>query len=229
MQTIGIAGVTIPGAVDCIQKINHSSSQLFENNAHPPLIFVQPNFAILQAAFYADDWDQICIELCHSIDLMAQMGADFAIIPANTVHHVIGKLQEKASIPILNMLEIVSDACEAQSIKKIGILGTRWTMSGHLYQNTLAKYGIQEIIPFDEEQTIIHNAILHELVPTGTVKPETLAGLLTVVASLKQRGCEAVALACTELPLVLNASNCHMLVIDTTEALAKAALERATQ
>lgn len=223
MQTIGIAGVTIPGAVDCIQKINLVSSQLFEDNAHPHLLLVQPNFAIMQAAFFEDNWDQVCSQLCHSIDILAQMGADFAIIPANTVHRVIDQVQKKAPIPVLNMLEIVSDVCKEQKIKKIGILGTTWTMSGHLYQDTLAKQGVEEVIPTAEEQSIIQHAIFYELIPTGTVKQETLVAMLTVVASLKKRGCDGIALACTELPLVLNGSNCGMPVIDTTEALARAA------
>jgi aspartate racemase len=226
MLTIGVAGVTIPGAVDCINKINRASSLYYGGNEHPHVVLHQPNFGILQEAFKNDDWEKVLLELSKSVELLVQMGADFVIIPANTVHRVIADLQ--SSVPILNMLEVVSDACKEKNMKKVGILGTVWTMSGHLYKNSLEACGIEEVIPTDEEQKIIHASIFSEIIPTGTVRPETLEAMLTVVESLKRRGCEGIALACTELPLVLNQANCGIPVIDTTDALAQAAVKRTT-
>lgn len=227
MPTIGIAGVTIPGAVDCISKINQHSSSYFASNHHPHVILFQPNFGTMQSAFQADDWNKVLLELSKSVEVLAQMGADFVIIPANTVHRVISDLQKQSSVPILNMLEIVCDECKDKKIQKIGILGTVWTMSGHLYKDTLEAHGLEEVIPSEEEQKIIQAAIFSELIPTGTVKASTLAALLEVVSSLKEKGCDGIALACTELPLVLNESNCGTIVIDTTDALAKAAIRKA--
>ena len=229
MPTIGVAGVTIPGAVDCIEKINQHNSTYFFNNEHPNLILYQPNFGIMQSAFIADDWNRVLLELSKSVEALSRMGADFVVIPANTVHRVILDLQKQSSIPVLNMLEIVRDECKARKIKKIGILGTVWTMSGHLYKETLEASGIEEVIPSDEEQKIFQNAIFSELIPTGTVKAATLAAMLDVVAALKERGCDGIALACTELPLVLNESNCGILVIDTTDVLAIAAIQKAAK
>jgi len=223
MPTIGVAGVTIPGAVDCIQKMNLHSSRYFPNNEHPHVILYQPNFGIMQAAFKAGDWDKVRDELTKSVEALAQMGADFAIIPANTVHRVIDQLE--CSIPVLNMLEIVSQECKERKIQKVGILGTTWTMSGHLYKDALETNGIEEVIPAEDEQKIIQDAIFTELVPTGRVKPSTLAAMLVVVESLKSRGCDGIVLACTELPLVLNEANCATLIIDTTDALAKASID----
>jgi aspartate racemase len=223
MPTIGVAGVTIPGAVDCIQKMNRHSSRYFSNNEHPHVILYQPNFGIMQAAFKADDWNKVRDELSKSVEALAQMGADFAIIPANTVHRVIDQLE--CSIPVLNMLEIASHECKERKIQKVGILGTTWTMAGHLYQDAMEANGIEEVIPSEDEQKIIQDAIFTELVPTGSVKPSTLAAMLEVVESLKKRGCDGIALACTELPLVLNEENCDTRVIDTTDALAKAAID----
>jgi len=229
MTTIGVAGVTIPGAVDCINKINRSSSAYFGNNEHPNVILYQPNFGILQAAFKNDDWGRVLLELSNSVEALAQMGADFVIVPANTVHRVIIDLQKQSSIPILNMLEIVSEECKEKNIKKIGILGTTWTMSGHLYKESMEAQGIEEIIPSEEEQNVIQNSIFSEIIPTGSVKPATLEALLNVIKSLQERECDGIALACTELPLVLNEDNCEMPVIDTTNALAKAAVKKAAE
>ncbi len=224
MPTIGVAGVTIPGAVDCIHKINRSSGLYFSNNEHPSILLYQPNFGIMQSALQNQDWDKVLSELSKSVQFLSEMGADFAIIPANSVHKVIDELREQNTIPILNMLEIVANACSEKKLKKIGIMGTIWTMSGHLYKAQLEKNGMEEIIPSEQEQKIIQDAIFSEIIPTARVKPGTLAALLDIVNSLKKRGCDAVALACTELPLVLNEENCATAVIDTTEALAQAAL-----
>lgn len=226
MPTIGVAGVTIPGAVDCIHKINRSSSQYFANNEHPNLVLYQPNFGMMQSALQKGDWAKVLLELSKSVDALAEIGVDFVIIPANSVHKVISELQEQSPVPILNMLDIVSNACKEKNLKKIGILGTTWTMSGHLYKESMEIYGMEEIIPSEEEQKIIQNAIFSELIPTGAVSSSTLSAMLTVVESLKNRGCDGIALACTELPLVLNESNCQIPVIDSTDALAKAALKK---
>lgn len=229
MPTIGVAGVTIPGAVDCIQKINRSSPSYFTNNEHPHIVLYQPNFGTMQSALQNGEWDKVLLELIHSVKMLAQMGADFAIIPANTVHKVISELQRQSAIPVLNMLEIVCSACKEKGIKRVGVLGTLWTMSNHLYKKSLEANGIEEVIPSDAEQQIIHRAIFSELIPTGSVSSATLSALLGIASSLKQRDCEGIVLACTELPLVLNASNCGMCVIDSTDVLAKAALEKAAK
>ncbi len=229
MPTIGIAGVTIPGAIDCVNKINRLSSLYFAYNEHPNIILYQPNFGIMQSALQNADWARVLLELSKSVEALAEMGVDFVIVPANSVHKVIFALQKQSPVPVLNMLEIVCTECEANNIRKIGILGTIWTLSGHLYKETMEAHGIEEIIPSKEEQKIIQDAIFNELIPTGSVRLSTLSLMLGIVESLKQKGCDGIALACTELPLVLNELNCQIPVIDSTNALAKAALKKCVE
>lgn len=229
MSTIGIAGVTIPGAVDCILKINRFSSLYYPINEHPNVILYQPNFGIFQTALNNRDWPKVLLELSKSVEALARMGADFALVPANGVHPVIAQLQKESTIPVLNILEIVCSACKERKLKKIGVMGVLWTMSDHLYKATMKANGIEEVVPSDQEQKIIHNAIFSEIIPTGTACSATIASLLSVVDSLKRRGCDGIALACTELPLVLNETNCGIPAIDTTGVLAKAALKRCAQ
>lgn len=227
LLTIGIAGVSIPGAVDCISKINQLSSSHFSDHTHPNILLHQPNFSPMARALHNEEWNIVLDSLLESVNILAKAGADFVIIPANSVHKVISELQQKSPIPVLNMLEIVCDECRERKITKIGILGTVWTMSGHLYKDRMEAKGIEEVIPSEEEQKIVQNAIFSELIPTGSVSLATLNALLAVVQSLKQKGCDGIALVCTELPLVLNDSNCGIPVIDSTDVLAKAALKKA--
>jgi len=226
MPTIGIAGVTIPGAVDCIQKINQFSSSYFPPAVHPHIVLVQPNFAPMKKALLNEEWDVILSELFQTIEKLAYMGADFAIIPANSVHKVISDLQKKSPIPVINLLEVAAEECRRLNLKKVGILGTTWTMSGHLYGEVLRKNRIEEWIPSETDQKIIQDAILSELVPNGKTKRSTFKALLQMIETSKLQGCDGIALACTELPLALNAENCRITVIDTTLVLAKAALEK---
>jgi len=224
MPTIGIAGVTIPGAVDCINKINQFSRESFEEFRRPNIKLDQPDFYPTHEAQIESKWSVVADRLVASIQSLAKSGADFAIIPANTVHIVIDDIQKRASIPVLNMLEIVSDTCHKTRRKTVGVLGTRWTMSGHLYQKPFEKVGITEMIPTDDEQHIIQRAIFSELIPRACASNETVRDLLRVVKRMKDSGCDAIILACTELPLVLNTDNCGIPALDTTAILAQAAI-----
>ncbi len=227
MKTIGIAGVTIPGAVDCIHKIHRLSSSYFPEHVHPSIVMVQPNFLPTQKALQDIDWKSVRKELIKSIELLARAKADFVIIPANTVHKVIDELQEKSSIPVLNMLQIVAEECQRQNKKKIGVMGTSWTMAGHLYRDVLQAQGIEECIPSENDQKVIQDAIFKELILTGKASPATLSALLQIVEMLKAQGCDGICLGCTELPLVLNSANCALSVIDSTHVLAEAAIKAA--
>jgi len=225
--TIGVAGITIPGALDCINKIHKKSHYYFGAHDHPNIILHQLNFGPTHRAQHESHWDVVESRVVRAIASLEKAGADFAIIPANTVHKVIDGIQKKSRIPVINMLEIVAEQCQQRHFKKVGVLGTSWTMREHLYQEPLRNQGIQEVIPSIENQVIVQQIIFSELIPTGKVKPESLKALLGVVNDLKNQHCDAIALACTELPLVLNDENCEVVTLDTTDILAGAAMNKA--
>lgn len=227
MPTIGVVGVTIPGATDCINKINHKCQAYFNHYEHPNIILHQLNFAPIHQAQNTGRWDIVENRLLESIEALNKLGTDFVIIPANTVHKVISSLQSRSPIPIISMLDVVADACEELKLKKIGIIGTHWTMIDHLYSATLTARRIEEIIPTVEDQTIIQKAIFQELIPAGKASDKMISALLGVVHRLKIQGCDGIALACTELPLVLNDKNCETIMLDTTSILAEAAVKKA--
>ncbi|PJE05990.1 amino acid racemase [Legionella sp.] len=227
VPTIGIVGVTIPGAIDCINKINQKARGNFEPHHHPNIILHQQNFGPTHQAQNQGRWDIVENRLIESIETLAKSGADFVIIPANTVHKVIDNLQKRATISVISMLDMVAEECQQHNLKKVGILGTRWTMAEHLYQKPLGIHNIEEIIPSEEDQNIVQEAIFQELIPTGNVKQQTLDELLAVTQRLKAKGCDGIALACTELPLVLNKENSGILTLDTTAILAEGALRHA--
>ncbi|MEN3030500.1 aspartate/glutamate racemase family protein [Chromobacterium amazonense] len=226
-KTIGIAGVTVPGAIDCLSKIHRLCADRFPAHHHPRFVLDQPDFGIVHQAQDDDRWDKVADSIVGSLQRLAGAGAELAVIPANTVHLVVDDIRARAPIPLISMLDVVADACAARGLKRVAILGTRWTMARRLYQAPLAARGIAEVIPDEAQQAIVQRAIFSELVPTGRASDETLAALLQVVQSMQAQGCDGVALACTELPLVLNDANCGMPAIDTTLTLAEAAMNAA--
>lgn len=137
---------------------------------------------------------------------------------------MIDDIQKRSSMPVLNMLDLVSETCHKNGRKMLGVLGTRWTMNGHLYQKPFGKVGITEMTPADDEQHLIQSAIFSELIPYGYASHETVADLLRVVNRMRDSGCDAIILACTELPLILNTENCSIPAFDTTAILAEAAV-----
>ncbi|QEL57225.1 aspartate/glutamate racemase family protein [Chromobacterium paludis] len=226
-KTIGIAGVTVPGAVDCLSKMHRLCAGRFPPLHHPRFVLDQPDFGAVHQAQDDDRWDRVADSIVGSLDRLAGAGAELAVIPANTVHLVVDDIRARSPIPLISMLDVVAEACAARGLKQVAILGTRWTMARRLYQTPLAERGITEIIPDEAQQALIQNAIFAELVPTGGASAVTVAALLEVVEAMKAQGCDGVALACTELPLVLNDANCGVPAIDTTLVLAEAALNAA--
>ncbi|MEO2217085.1 amino acid racemase [Chromobacterium vaccinii] len=226
-KTIGIAGVTVPGAVDCLSKIHRLCADRFPHHHHPRFALDQPDFGVVHQAQDDDRWDLVADSIVGSLKRLAGAGAELAVIPANTVHLVVDDIRARSPIPLISILDVVADACAARGLKRVAILGTRWTMARRLYQAPLAARGIEEVIPDAAQQAAIQRAIFEELVPTGRASAATLAVLLEVVEAMKAQGCDGVALACTELPLVLNDANCGVPAIDTTLVLAEAALAAA--
>ena len=227
MPTIGILGVTIPGAIDFLSKLHKDFHGAFPGHHHPNIVLHKLDFSPTHKAQNAGEWQTVEDRLVESTQALVRAGANFVAIPANTVHKVIEGISRRTTIPVLNMIELVAVECQLQGLKKVGIMGTRWTMADHIYQKLLHTRGITEVIPTVTEQLAIQDAIFQELIPTGTVKPETLTGLLRIVDNLKSQGCDAVVLACTELPLVLNTQNCKIIALDTTAILATATKKHA--
>lgn len=222
---IGIAGVTVPGALDCLAKMHRLSASLCGgHHHHPRFVLDQPDFGVVHAAQLQDRWDIVEDSIVASLQRLAAAGAQVAVIPANTVHCCIDGIRRRAPLPLISMLDVVAEQCRQQGLRRVGVLGTRWTMQSHLYRAPLAAVGVEECIPDAAGQAIVQRVIFEELVPAGTVSADSLQQLLQVVDTLRGQGCDGLALACTELPLVLNGDNCAMAAVDTTAVLAAAAM-----
>ena len=129
LPTIGICGITIPGAADCFAKIGVASDALLGMYRTLPIVVCQGDFSKIHAAQECDDWDAVAEKVLKTLTRLERAGADFAIIPANTIHLVLEQLQAASPLPILSMLDVVTTVATGAKVSRLIVMGTRWTMS----------------------------------------------------------------------------------------------------
>lgn len=149
-------------------------------------------------------YDELTDYLMAAIENLINSGADFAALSANTPHIVFDRLQEKSTIPLISIIETTCDEAIRLNKKKIGLLGTIFTMTGDFFKTPFIENNIEIIVPTKDEMTFINNKISSEL-ELGIVKEDTLVSFQKIIERMKnENGIEAVVLGCTELPLILN-------------------------
>lgn len=191
--------------------------------AHPEISIHTHSLARYMDYIVRRDWNGVASLMVSSANKLARVGADFAICPDNTVHNAFEIVATQSPISLLSITETVVHACRLRGYEKIGVLGTKYTMQGPIYQTPLSKYNIETVVPDGHDQEIVNAIIFNELV-TGKILKSSLQELLSVIQALKGLGCEAVILGCTELPLVINSENSSLPVIDSTRLLAHKAV-----
>ena len=226
MKHIGIVGVTAEGASLCYKTICEEATKLLGQYIHPEISLHNHSFSRIFEAQNKGDWKTVAALLLDSITKLHASGAEFAIIPANSVHYCFEEIREKSPIPLLSIVEITVKECKKQNYKKVGVLGTVLTMKNGLYKEPLESQGIEYIVPNQNEQSIINKIIFDEII-TNKIANEGVAAMINVIQALKSQSCDALILGCTEIPIIINKKNSPLPLIDTTRLLAKKALEYA--
>jgi aspartate racemase len=151
-------------------------------------------------------------------------GADCLLLCANTPHMAADLVQKNIGIPLIHIAEVTAKAIVKRDMKKVGLLGTKFTMEQTFYKERLAKFGITTLVPEESEREYIHRTIMTEL-EKAVLKDETRKKYLEIIDGLVRRGAEGIILGCTEIPLLIKQSDCTIPVFDTTELHAMAAVE----
>lgn len=228
MKHIGIVGISAAGSALCYKLIVQKAAELFGTPTKHPEITIH-NFSFYDYYNSGPDaekgWAKVHDMILKSIEKLRKTGADFIIIPANTVHYNFGYLENRSPLPIINMVDITVSECIQQKINRPIILGTAFTIQGNLYQDKLLEKGIKPIIPNEKDCNILDNIIANNLI-IGEVKNEHTSIIIDII---NKTDCDSVILACTELPLVIGHQQVSMPVIDTTDLLARKAFEMALQ
>jgi aspartate racemase len=171
----------------------------------------------------ANDWEGLAQVLLNSTRKVAEAGADFAICPDNTYHQAFEYLLPQSPIPWIHIAEAVGAEAQRLGHTRLGVLGTKYLMEGPVYPGALAKFGITREIPDEADRLRINNIIFDELV-NGQFPESSRLYFNEVTDKLKLRGCDAVVLGCTEIPLIVRPDDCPLPTLDSTRLLARAAL-----
>jgi aspartate racemase len=171
-------------------------------------------------------WDLAGELLLASAKKLAGAGAQLLVCPDNTLHQALDLVRARSPLPWLHIAEEVARAARERGFKKVGVLGTRLLMEGPVYAGPFAAAEIEKVIPNDEDRAKIDQIIFDELV-YGRFESVSRRFFGRVIRRLQKAGCDAVALGCTEIPLLIGAADSPLPVIDSTRTLARAALREA--
>ncbi len=195
-------------------------------HAHPEVSMNSSSLADYMACIYRNDWQGVGEIMLASARKLAGAGADFLICPDNTIHQALPFIMPRTPLPWLHIAEIVAQEAAARGFRKIGITGTRWLVESNVYPEKLSACGLEYLRPSADECEECNRIIMDELV-CSVFAPKSVAYFQTVIGRLKQQGCDAVVLGCTEIPLIIGDANSPLPALDSTRLLARAALRRA--
>jgi aspartate racemase len=223
---IGIVACSAEGAALCYRTICTEGAALLGAHAHPEVTMHTHSLADYMSCIYRGDWAGVGELMLASADKLAGCGADFLICPDNTIHQALPAIESRLPLPWLHIADAVADAAMARGFRRLGLTGTRWLVDSDIYPARLAARGLDHVRPSAAERDEINRIIMDELV-YGVFKPEAVAYHQRVIGRLKDAGCDAVVLGCTEIPLIIGDANSPLPVLDSTRLLARAALRRA--
>ena len=212
-----IGGLGPESTLDYYKLIIEMYRKEIDTNSNPEIIINSLDIHKLLRMVESKEWDQLTKCLVDGIESLHKAGADFAFISANTPHIVFNQVQELSPILLISIVEATCNKVQSIGIKKVGLLGTRLTMSSKFYQEVFDKHNIDIVLPNEAEQQYIHSKIFDEL-ELGIFTDQTRAGLLNIIKRLiEAKGIEGVILGCTELPLILTHDSFGIPFINTTK------------
>ena len=228
MLHIGIVACSTEGAALCYRTISVEGSQSLGRHDHPEVSLHSHSLAEYMKCIDRDDWAGVAELMLSSAEKLARAGADFLICPDNTIHQAFDLVEHRSPRPWLHIAREVAKEGQRNRYKRLAILGTRYLMEGPVYRETLKAVGMDYRIPGTEQRIRINQIIFDELV-NGQFLPRSLAYHVEVIRSLKDEGCDAVVLGCTEIPLLVTQESSPLPALDSTRILARAAVRKAVE
>lgn len=225
---IGIVGCSAEGAALCYRTICAEAPQFMGDHAHPEITMHTHPLSEYMEYIYKDDWRGVAELMLSSAAKLAQAGAEFAISPDNTIHQAFNEVEKSSPIPWIHIVDAVAKEAKQYGYKKLALTGTKYLMTGPVYPEILNKFGMQVLIPDSKNCEKIDSIIFSELV-YGKFMEESRLYFNKVIQDLKDQGCAAVILGCTEIPLLVDPSDCPLPTLDSTRLLARAALKHALE
>ena len=223
---IGIVAVSAEGAALCYRTICAEGAAIFGRHNHPEVTMHTVPLATHMQHMDAGRWEDEARLLLESAQRVADAGADFLICPDNTAHQAVDLIRHRSPRPWVHIAEEVAKVARERGYRAVGVLGTRYLMEGPVYPPRLQACGVGHVIPDRDDRELIDRIIFEELV-YGRFEDRARAEFVRISGKLKRLGCDAVALSCTEIPLLIGDRDAPLPTLDSTRILARAALRAA--
>ena len=218
-QHIGIVACSAEGAALCYRTICVEGARYLGPHDHPEVSMHTHSLREYMKCIERDDWKGVGDLMLSSSEKLAKTGADFLICPDNTIHQALPHVLPRSPLPWLHIAEVVAEEAAARGFRRVGLTGTRYLVESDVYPADFVR-------PLPDERAEINRIIFDELV-YGVFEPESVAYFQRVIERMKGEGCDAVALSCTEIPLIISDANSALPTLDSTRLLARAALRHA--
>ena len=228
MKTIGlIGGMSWESSLEYYRIINETVKEKLGGCHSATCLMYSFDFYEIEQLQHHGDWDALTDRMIEAGNNLKHGGADFIVICTNTMHLMAQDIEDATGLEVLHIAKIAGKSAHTLGMKKIGLLGTKFTMEGSFYKDVIKDhYGIETIIPNDEDRNIIHNVIYNELVK-GIFTEASRHAYVEIIQKLSEEGAEGVILGCTEIPLLVKQDDVSVPLFDTTTLHGRAAVEKA--
>ena len=226
-QHIGIVGCSAEGAALCYRTICVEGASILGEYAHPEVSMHTPSFSEYIKCLESGDVAGVGDLMLASAHKLEKIGADFLICPDNTIHQAFDYVASRSPLPWIHIAEVVAAEAVERGFRRLGLTGTKWLVDSKVYPEQLAARSLEYARPDTVECKEIDRIIFDELV-NSIFREEAVVYFQRTIERLKQSGCDAVILGCTEIPLIIDDTNSPLPTLDSTRLLARAALRRAT-
>jgi aspartate racemase len=225
MKKVGlVGGISWTSTLDYYRYINEGINEQLGGLNFAECIIYSVNFNNFQQYNAAYDWDATFTLLADAAENLKKAGAEAIVLCANTAHIVADRIAEKVQLPLIDITVATANAIKQKNLKKVGLLGTTYTMELDFYKDKLLANGIEPIIPESQsDRDYIEDTLRNEL-GRGVINPATKQGYLAIIQQLIERGAEGIILGCTEIPLLIHQEDVPVPIFDTTKIHSQAAV-----
>jgi len=228
MKTIGlIGGMSWESTAEYYRIINETVKERLGGFHSAKIVMYSVDFKEIRELQLEAGWDEATNLMIDAARRVERGGADFVLICTNTMHKMAEEVEASISIPLLHIADVTAERIISSGLKKVGLLGSAFTMEQDFYKGRLIdKYGLEVVIPSQIERQVVDNIIFNELC-LGEIKDSSREQIETIMGNLVDDGAQGIILGCTELPSLVKQKDCSVPLFDTTAIHAKAAAEYA--
>ena len=228
MKTIGlIGGMSWESTLDYYRNINEEVKHKLGGLHSAKIAMYSVDFEPIEQLQHSGDWERTAKILIDAAKSVQAAGADLLLICTNTMHKIAPEIEKQIDIPLLHIADTTAEILIREGIKKVGLLGTAFTMEQQFYKGRLSSnYGLEVIVPNQQDRDIVHKVIYNELCLGKTVSTSK-EEYIRIIENLSSQGAEAVILGCTEIGILIKQSDTDVKLLDTTSIHACKAVEYA--